>query len=79
MNAPVKRHLMDITARPEIVFARGEGSWLWDVDGRRYLDFVQGWAVNCLHGGCSWQGRRHPTWCVPQTGGHPKGSTPQIL
>jgi acetylornithine/N-succinyldiaminopimelate aminotransferase len=27
---------------------RGEGSWLWDSDGRRYLDFVQGWAVNCL-------------------------------
>jgi acetylornithine/N-succinyldiaminopimelate aminotransferase len=44
---------MDITARPEIVFARGEGSWLWDVDGRRYLDFVQGWAVNCL-------GHSHP-------------------
>jgi acetylornithine/N-succinyldiaminopimelate aminotransferase len=40
--------LMEITARPEIVFVRGEGSWLWDHDGRRYLDFVQGWAVNCL-------------------------------
>jgi acetylornithine/N-succinyldiaminopimelate aminotransferase len=40
--------LMEITARPQIVFVRGEGSWLWDHDGRRYLDFVQGWAVNCL-------------------------------
>jgi acetylornithine/N-succinyldiaminopimelate aminotransferase len=40
--------LMEITARPEIVFVRGEGSWLWDHEGRRYLDFVQGWAVNCL-------------------------------
>ena len=40
--------LMEITARPEIVFVRGEGSWLWDHAGRRYLDFVQGWAVNCL-------------------------------
>src|SRR5512134_2677761 len=40
--------LMEITARPEIVFVRGEGSWLWDHQGRRYLDFVQGWAVNCL-------------------------------
>jgi len=40
--------LMEITARPDIVFVRGEGSWLWDHDGRRYLDFVQGWAVNCL-------------------------------
>jgi acetylornithine/N-succinyldiaminopimelate aminotransferase len=27
---------------------KGAGSWLWDRDGKRYLDFVQGWAVNCL-------------------------------
>jgi acetylornithine/N-succinyldiaminopimelate aminotransferase len=40
--------LMDITARPPVVFARGEGSWLWDDSGKRYLDFMQGWAVNCL-------------------------------
>jgi acetylornithine/N-succinyldiaminopimelate aminotransferase len=40
--------LMDITARPPIVFVRGEGSWLWDDSGKRYLDFMQGWAVNCL-------------------------------
>jgi len=40
--------LMDITARPKTVFVRGEGSWLWDDTGKRYLDFIQGWAVNCL-------------------------------
>jgi acetylornithine/N-succinyldiaminopimelate aminotransferase len=40
--------LMDITARPDLVFLRGDGSWLWDDRGRRYLDFVQGWAVNTL-------------------------------
>jgi acetylornithine/N-succinyldiaminopimelate aminotransferase len=40
--------LMDITARPKVVFVRGEGSWLWDDTGKRYLDFIQGWAVNCL-------------------------------
>jgi len=40
--------LMDITARPPVVFVRGEGSFLWDDTGKRYLDFVQGWAVNCL-------------------------------
>lgn len=40
--------LMDITARPRIVFVRGEGSYLWDDTGKRYLDFIQGWAVNCL-------------------------------
>jgi acetylornithine/N-succinyldiaminopimelate aminotransferase len=40
--------LMDITARPPTVFVRGEGSFLWDYSGKRYLDFIQGWAVNCL-------------------------------
>ena len=40
--------LMEITARPPLVFVRGEGSWLWDHAGRKYLDFVQGWAVNAL-------------------------------
>ena len=38
--------LMEITSRPPLVFLRGEGSWLWDHDGKPYLDFVQGWAVN---------------------------------
>ncbi len=43
--------LMDITSRPELVFVRGHGSWLEDHAGKRYLDFIQGWAVNCLgHG-----------------------------
>jgi acetylornithine/N-succinyldiaminopimelate aminotransferase len=40
--------LMNITARPPVVFVRGEGSFLWDDSGKRYLDFIQGWAVNCL-------------------------------
>lgn len=40
--------LMDITARPQAVFVRGEGAYLWDDAGKRYLDFMQGWAVNCL-------------------------------
>ena len=26
----------------------GKGSWLIDNNGKRYLDFLQGWAVNCL-------------------------------
>src|SRR3546814_98177 len=39
---------MEITKRPELVFVRGQGSWLEDHNGKRYLDFVQGWAVNCL-------------------------------
>ncbi len=40
--------LMWITARPDLVFVEGRGSWLTDHRGKRYLDFVQGWAVNCL-------------------------------
>jgi acetylornithine/N-succinyldiaminopimelate aminotransferase len=40
--------LMFITRRPDITFVHGEGSWLYDTQGQRYLDFVQGWAVNSL-------------------------------
>lgn len=40
--------LMDITPRPDIVFTDGHGAWLTDHAGKRYLDFVQGWAVNAL-------------------------------
>ena len=46
------RHVMRVAERPPVVMVRGEGSWLWDAQGKRYLDFVQGWAVNCL-GHCS--------------------------
>jgi acetylornithine/N-succinyldiaminopimelate aminotransferase len=44
--------VMKITRRPDAVMVEGDGSWLVDEDGNRYLDFVQGWAVNCL-GHCS--------------------------
>jgi acetylornithine/N-succinyldiaminopimelate aminotransferase len=40
--------VMEITSRPPVVFVEGRGSWLRDRDGKDYLDFVQGWAVNCL-------------------------------
>ena len=40
--------LMEITSRPPVVFVEGRGSWLRDQSGKEYLDFVQGWAVNCL-------------------------------
>lgn len=40
--------LMVITSRPDLVFERGEGAWLYDHQGKAYLDFIQGWAVNCL-------------------------------
>ena len=46
---PVDAHsVMYITKRPDIVMVEGKGSWLTDQNGKRYLDFLQGWAVNCL-------------------------------
>ncbi|MGK0172711.1 MAG: acetylornithine/N-succinyldiaminopimelate aminotransferase [Gammaproteobacteria bacterium] len=48
-NEPAFDHaLMTITTRPENVMVRGVGSYLWDSEGKRYLDFIQGWAVNVL-------------------------------
>ncbi|HEX2530739.1 MAG TPA: acetylornithine transaminase [Burkholderiaceae bacterium] len=40
--------LLQITNRPSLVFTDGSGMWLTDHTGKRYLDYLQGWAVNCL-------------------------------
>ena len=45
---PSPASLMPIAARPDVLFVRGQGAWLFDAAGRRYLDWMQGWAVNCL-------------------------------
>ena len=39
--------------RQPVVIVRGEGTRVWDADGKEYLDFVAGWAVNNL-------GHSHP-------------------
>jgi acetylornithine aminotransferase len=44
---------MNTYARLPVAFARGEGAWLWDTEGRRYLDALSGIAVNTL-------GHAHP-------------------
>jgi predicted acetylornithine/succinylornithine family transaminase len=44
---------MPVFARPKVVFERGRGTELWDVDGKRYLDFLGGLAVTSL-------GHAHP-------------------
>jgi acetylornithine aminotransferase len=46
-------HLMQTYAPQPVAFARGEGAWLWDTEGRRYLDALAGIAVNGL-------GHNHP-------------------
>src|SRR5207247_6805264 len=40
--------LMGVGVGRRVVFVRGAGSYLWDDSRKRYLDFVQGWAVNAL-------------------------------
>ena len=40
-------------ARYDVVFVRGQGSWIWDESGNQYLDFGAGIAVSCL-------GHAHP-------------------
>jgi predicted acetylornithine/succinylornithine family transaminase len=45
--------LMHTYPVPSVTFVSGEGSWLVDMDGRRYLDFLSGLAVTSL-------GHSHP-------------------
>ena len=43
--------VMHSLATPQLMLQRGEGCYVWDVDGNRYLDFLAGIAVNSLgHG-----------------------------
>jgi acetylornithine/N-succinyldiaminopimelate aminotransferase len=44
---------MPTYGRADVAFERGEGSYIFDTDGRRYLDFSTGIAVTCL-------GHSHP-------------------
>lgn len=46
-------YLMNTYRRPPVVFTRGKGCYLFDAQGRRYLDFLGGIAVNAL-------GHAHP-------------------
>ena len=46
--------LMDTFGPPQRVLVRGEGPYVWDADGNRYLDLLGGIAVNSL-------GHAHPT------------------
>jgi len=42
------KYLMHTVERTPVTLVRGEGARVWDEDGREYLDFVGGWAVNSL-------------------------------
>jgi predicted acetylornithine/succinylornithine family transaminase len=42
------RYVVPNYTRFPLVLARGEGSYVWDDQGRRYLDFFPGWGCNLL-------------------------------
>ncbi len=43
-----KKFFLPVFKRFPVVLVRGEGAWVWDDQGKRYLDFIGGWAVNSL-------------------------------
>ena len=47
------RSVMGVFGTPQRVLVRGEGAYVWDADGKRYLDLLGGIAVNAL-------GHAHP-------------------
>ena len=48
-----QKYYAQTVRRQPVVIVRGEGTQVWDADGKQYLDFVAGWAVNQL-------GHSHP-------------------
>ena len=42
------RYYMHVVNRQPVVIQRGEAARVWDADGKEYLDFTAGWAVNNL-------------------------------
>ncbi|HXJ38600.1 MAG TPA: aminotransferase class III-fold pyridoxal phosphate-dependent enzyme, partial [Bryobacteraceae bacterium] len=48
-----KQHVLQNYARHQLVLHRGDGPYMWDIDGNRYLDFIAGIGVNAL-------GQNHP-------------------
>jgi len=41
-------YVLNTYTRTPVVFVKGKGSYLWDEEGKRYLDFFPGWAVSGL-------------------------------
>ena len=74
----MNNHLMNTYARLPLAFERGEGAWLWDSEGNRYLDAISGLGVCAL-------GHAHPRVAaaiadraseVIQRGRTPRGNRP---
>ena len=43
-----KKYYMQVVGRVPVTLVKGEGARVWDDTGKKYLDFVAGWAVNSL-------------------------------
>ncbi|MEE8442512.1 MAG: aminotransferase class III-fold pyridoxal phosphate-dependent enzyme, partial [Dehalococcoidia bacterium] len=43
-----RQYYMFVVRRQPVVIVRGQGTKVWDEDGKEYLDFTAGWAVNNL-------------------------------
>src|SRR5699024_12691242 len=54
------RVLSPVFGPPQLDLARGEGSYVWDAAGKKYLDLLAGIAVNAL-------GHAPPAWKAPIT------------
>ena len=48
MEDPREKYLMETYSRLPITMRKGSGSWLWDTEGKKYLDYTTGIAVNNL-------------------------------
>jgi predicted acetylornithine/succinylornithine family transaminase len=46
--AQFDRYVISNYRRFPVCLVRGEGSWVWDAEGHRYLDFFPGWGCNLL-------------------------------
>jgi predicted acetylornithine/succinylornithine family transaminase len=74
---------MPVFAPPQVMFARGKGTELWDVDGKRYLDFLCGLAVTSL-GHChpvvtaALVGQADRLWHVSNLFANPQAATAAI-
>ena len=67
-----KKYFMRTVERAPLTIVKGQGSYVWDESGRKYLDFVAGWAVNSL-GHCHpavIEAVRHQVGEIIQTSNH---------
>src|SRR5207244_11608779 len=48
VTAPANQYVIGNYTRYPVCLVRGEGSWVWDAEGNRYLDFFPGWGCGLL-------------------------------